>query len=172
MTPPKPVEKPLTDSEIVAVTSAANMGEIEMGRLAAKNASSPEVKNFAAMLVTQHTDMESKSKTVATKQKIMPVENDASTAMKTDTSSMIGTLKNQKGKDFDKEYVDSQVKTHREVLATLDNKLIPNAQNLELKTLLNEARSHIAAHLAKAEEIQQKLESGGPTTPAKPMPKK
>ncbi len=81
------------------------------------------------------------------------------------------TLKAQKGKDFDKAYMDAQVKAHRDVLAVFDTKLLPNAQNVELKSTLTDARSHVAAHLAKAEDIQSKLDTGNTstgTTPAKP----
>lgn len=170
----KPAEKPLTDAEIVAVTSTANNGEIDMANLAAKSATNADVKNFAAMMVTQHKDMETKGKALAAKAKITPADSDASTALKTDVQSTITSLKTQKGKDFDKAYMESQVKAHRDVLNLFDNKLLPNAQNGDLKTLLTDGRSHVAAHLAKAEEIQKKLDAApaAPAAPAKPAPKK
>ena len=162
----KPAAKPLTDGEIVAVTSTANAGEIEMANLAAKTATNADVKNFAAMMITQHKDMETKGKALAAKAKITPADNDASTALKTDVQSTITSLKTQKGKDFDKAYMESQVKAHRDVLNLFDNKLLPNAQNGDLKTLLTDGRSHVAAHLAKAEEIQKKLDSAPAAKPA------
>jgi putative membrane protein len=166
----KPAEKPLTDAEIVAVTSTANNGEIDMANLAAKSATSADVKNFAAMMVTQHKDMETKGKALAAKAKITPAESDASSSLKSDVQSTISSLKTQKGKDFDKAYMESQVKAHRDVLNLFDSKLLPNAQNGDLKTLLTDGRSHVAAHLAKAEEIQKKLDAA--TTPATTPAKK
>ena len=160
----KPAEKPMTDAEIVAVTSTANNGEIDMANLATKSATSADVKNFAAMMITQHKDMESKGKALAAKAKITPADSDASNALKSDVQSTISNLKTQKGKDFDKAYMDSQVKAHRDVLNMFDNKLLPNAQNGDLKTLLTDGRSHVAAHLAKAEEIQKKLDTGAAST--------
>jgi putative membrane protein len=176
-TPAKPAEKPLTDGEIVQVTSTANNGEIEMAQIAAKSATNADVKNFAAMMITQHRDMETKGKALATKAKITPADNDASTALKTDVASTVSNLKTQKGKDFDKAYMEAQVKAHRDVLNLFDNKLLPNAQNGDLKTLLTDARGHVASHLAKAEEIQGKLDTGAaaaskPADAAKPAPKK
>lgn len=173
--PSKPTDKPLTDADIVAVTSAANTGEIEMAQLASKTATNPEVKSFAAMMVTQHRDLETKGKTLAAKAKITPSDNDASKSLKTDVESSLTTLKGQKGKDFDKAYMEAQVKAHRDVLNIIDNKLLPNVQNAELKTMLTDARSHVATHLAKAEEIQQKLDAAPNTTTkptTKPAPKK
>ncbi len=171
-TSPKPAEKPLTDAEIVAVTSTANNGEIDMANLATKTATNADVKNFAAMLITQHRDMETKGKALAAKAKITPADNDASTALKSDVQSTITSLKTQKGKDFDKAYMESQVKAHRDVLNLFDNKLLPNAQNGDLKTLLTDGRSHVAAHLAKAEEIQRKLDAAPAAKPATTPAKK
>ena len=173
-TPPKT----LSDAEIVAVASAANNGEIEMAELAKKQGTSKDVKDFAAMMITQHRDAEAKGKTITTKAKITPAENDDSTKLKSDVSSAITSMKTQKGKDFDKAYIEANVKAHRQVLDALDNKMIPNAQNSELKTHLGDVRKHVASHLAKAEEIQQKLDAPssaggqatgtGPKTDTKP----
>lgn len=157
--PAKLAEKPMTDAEIAAVTSAANNGEIEMAELAKKNATHADVKNFAAMLITQHRDMETKAKALATKAKITPADNDASTALKADVQTALTSLKTQKGKEFDKAYMEAQVKAHRDVLNLFDNKLLPNVQNGEMKTLLTDGRTHVATHLAKAEEISHKLDA-------------
>ncbi|MDB4944074.1 MAG: hypothetical protein JWP97_3608 [Labilithrix sp.] len=161
--PAKPAEKPLTDAQIVQFTSTANTGEIDMAQLATKQASSADVKSFASMMITQHRDMEAKGKALATKAKITPAESDASTALKSDVTNVVSDLKNQKGKDFDKAYIAAQVKAHTDVLSALDNKLLPAAENGELKTLLTDARTHVAAHLAKAQEIQTKLDSAAST---------
>ena len=53
-------------------------------------------------------------------------------------------MKGQKGKDFDKAYIDAQVKAHRDVLNVIDNKLLPSVQNGDLKTMLTDERSHVA----------------------------
>ncbi len=97
------------DGEIVTVTSAANNGEIEMAQLATKSA------NFAAMMVTQHRDMENKGKSLAAKAKITPADNDASKSFKSNVDSALATMKGQKGKGFDKAYIGAQVKAHRDV---------------------------------------------------------
>jgi putative membrane protein len=43
------------------------------------------------------------------------------------------------------------------VLEAIDNKLIPNAKNAQLKQALTEFRPKVQEHLQKAQEIQQKL---------------
>jgi len=165
--PAAPPTVQLTDAEIVKVTTTANNGEIQMAELAKKTAVTPDVKNYAAMMLTQHRDMEQKGKAIASKAKITPADNDQAAALQTDVTTTITELKTQKGKNFDKAYMESQVKTHREVLDVIDNKLLPAAQNGELKAQLGDARSHVASHLAKAQEIQAKLEAAPANPPAK-----
>ena len=43
------------------------------------------------------------------------------------------------------------------MLDSIDNKLIPNAKNAQLKTALTDFRPKIQEHMQKAQEIQQKL---------------
>jgi putative membrane protein len=165
VTPATSTKAPMTDGDIVKVTSTANSGEIQMAELATKKATNPAVKSYATMMIAQHKDMEAKGKALSTKEKITPSDNDASSTLKTDVDSTMSTLKTENGKAFDKAYMDAQVKAHRDVLDLFDNKLLPSAQNRDLKTLLTDGRSHVAAHLAKAEEIQQKLDSSSSVTP-------
>lgn len=149
---------PLSDAQIVAITHAANRSEIDAGQLAAKSAQNAQVKGFAAMMVTQHTDAENKGKSIAKSAGIVPSDNETSNQIKADGESTLSTLKTQKGKDFDRAYMDSQVKAHKEVLATIDDKLMPSVQNQELKNHLTDVRKHVASHLAKAEELKTALD--------------
>jgi len=66
-------------------------------------------------------------------------------------------LKALKGKEFDKAYVDNEVTYHQAVLDALDNTLIPNASNDELKSLLVKVRPAFVAHLDHAKHIQSTL---------------
>ena len=58
------------------------------------------------------------------------------------------------GKEFDKAYIDNEVAYHQTVLDAIDKTLIPNAQNADLKALLEKVRPAIQAHLDMAKKIQ------------------
>ncbi|AKV02073.1 hypothetical protein AKJ09_08736 [Labilithrix luteola] len=154
----------MTDSDIAAVVNAANSGQMELAQLAAKNAQSGQVKSFASMMVTQQKDVANKAKTVEQTARIAPTDNDVSLQLKSDTETTLTTLKGQKGKDFDRTYMDSQVKIQREVLDTIDNKLMPAAQNGELKTHLTDVRKKVSDNLTKAQQIDDKLNSSSTGT--------
>jgi len=59
-----------------------------------------------------------------------------------------------KGKDFDKAYIDSEVEAHKKVLQ-LATDAMKQAQNTELKNLIQKAAPVIQGHLDKAESIQK-----------------
>lgn len=158
----KPATTTLTDAQIVAAAVAANEGEVQMAELAKKSAQNAEVKQFAVMMQSHHTKGLDKTKSLESKAKISADDNnDVSTKLKTEVSSTMQTLKDKKGAEFDKAYMESQVKAHKDVLDAIDNKMLPGAQNGELKAHLNEMRRQVADHLAKAESIQKRLD---PTT--------
>jgi len=46
---------------------------------------------------------------------------------------------------------------HQQVLAALKEKLIPSAQNAELKSLLESVRTLVAAHLDHAQDLYESL---------------
>ena len=61
------------------------------------------------------------------------------------------------GEVADRAYITNEVNYHQQVLDAIDNTLIPNAQNADLKALLEQSRPAFAAHLDMAKKIQASL---------------
>jgi putative membrane protein len=156
----------LSDAEIYAIEDAANTGEIQMAELAKKTATSQQVKDYAAMMITHHKDANTKLKAIGKKDNITSKDNDTSNKLKSDVSSMMTDLRSKKGKDFDRAYIDDQVTAHRSVLDIVDNQLLPSVKDADLKSHLADVRRKVADHLSKAEDIQQKMQSVGTMEPA------
>ena len=149
-------KSPLSDAEVLDVAETANNGEVAMAELAIKRASSPEVKQYAAMLKMHHSAAAAKGKSIETQTKIAPADNAVSTLLKSDTDSTLKDLRSKQGKAFDRAYIDAQVKAHKEVLTAIDNRLLPSAKNSEVKTMITEMRQTVSNHLAKADELAKK----------------
>lgn len=160
-------EKPLSDSEIVGVVVAANEGEVEMAEIATKKAQHDDVKQFAGMMKSHHTTAASKAKAMAQKTKLSQSDSEVTACLKASTDDTVKDLKDRDASSFDKAYVDSQVKAHKDVLQAIDNRLMPGVTNGELKTTLTDMRRVVSEHLTKAESIQQKLEGRAATPPTK-----
>lgn len=146
-----------TDAEIAATVIAANDTDIENGKLALEKSTNADVKQFAKEMIAAHTQLNQQGSALLTKLGVTPADNPTSTSIKTGGESTRATLKGLSGADFDKAYVNGEVDLHQAVLDQLDNTLIPSAQNAELKTLLQQARPTISAHLDHAKSMKAKL---------------
>ena len=151
-------EKPLSDAEVLGVTVAANDGEVQMAELAIKKASSSDVKQFAGMMKSHHQTALQKGKKVQSTTKLAAADSDASAYLKADAEKTLKELRDKDGKEFDRAYMESQVKAHKDVLTVIDNRLVPSANNGEVKAMLVEMRRSVADHLVKAEDIQKKMD--------------
>jgi putative membrane protein len=152
----------LNDAQIAAITVAANQVDIDAGKFATSRASSKEVKDFAQQMVTDHSGVNKSANDLVKKLKMKPEENEDSKALKAGGEENMKKLKNLKGAEFDKAYLDQEVTFHQTVLDTIDKSLLPNAKNEELKALLNKTRPAVAAHLEHAKQLQASLGKKSP----------
>jgi putative membrane protein len=148
----------LTDEEIVGIVAVANVNEINASKLAASNAYQDKVKAFAEQMAKDHRQMDQQMGQLAVKLKLNPVPTEASEALKADGSEIMETLKiAPKGPIFDKEYMSSQVMAHEKVLGIVNNELIPNAKNEQLRNLLQQSSRKIESHLERARQLHEEI---------------
>jgi len=147
----------VNDAQIASIVVTANQVDIDAGKLATTQASSPEVKKFGQQMVTDHTGVNKQAVDLVTKLKVTPEDNPTSKSLKAGGEENVKNLKGLKGAAFDKAYVDHEVAYHQSVLDAVDKTLIPGAQNAELKALLEKVRPAFVAHLEHAKHIQASL---------------
>jgi len=152
-----PATPAVSDANIAAIVVAANQADIDNGKQAQTMTKDLTVKAFAKEMITDHTSSNEQAKALAGKLNLTPEDDDTSRQMKAQQDSIRSSLKGMKGAAFNKAYIDNEVAVHQAVLDALDNMLIPNAQNPELKQLLTNTRPVIAQHLDHAKLIQTKL---------------
>ena len=145
------------DAQIAHIVVTANQVDIDAGKLAEKQAKRAEVKAFGKQMVTDHTAVNKQAVALATKLKVTPEDNATSQSLKSGGDANIKKLKGLKGDAFDKAYVDQEVTYHEQVLGAIDNVLIPNAKNAELKSLIEKVRPAIQGHLDHAKHVQMDL---------------
>ena len=153
----KPAAAKLTDAQIAHVAVTANSLDSAAGVMARQKGTAKSVKEFAQDMIRDHSATNRKAVALAAKLKVTPEDNDVSKSLKSDAEANTSNLQGKSGADFDKAYIDHEVSMHQTVLDALDKSLIPDAQNAELKSLLQSVRPTIAAHLAKAKSVQTSL---------------
>jgi putative membrane protein len=143
----------MSDAQIVAVTGAASSAEVEQGQLAAATATSPLVRAFANHMIRDHGEMLNDQSQLEQRLRIVPEPNDVTSKLMNDANQTLEQLKNRSGPDFDRAYMASQVKGHKELLNTIDTRLLPNARDPAVRDTLRDVREKMKSHLDEAREI-------------------
>jgi putative membrane protein len=146
-----------TDAQIAQIVVTANQVDIDAGKLAESRSANKEVKAFGKQMVTDHGGVNQQAVALVTKLKVTPADNPTSQSLKTGGEENVKHLKTLKGAEFDKAYVDHEVAYHQQVLDAIDQTLIPNARNEELKALITKVRPAFVAHLEHAKMVQATL---------------
>ncbi|HUQ19478.1 MAG TPA: DUF4142 domain-containing protein [Gemmatimonadaceae bacterium] len=152
-----PAPNALSDANIVYILDNANMLDSAAGAVAATKGTNSEVRDFGKRMMRDHHSLRQQGQDLAKKLSVTPAApaNDDS---KTQLDNTMKTLNGAaKGKDFDKAYIDNEVQYHQAVLQTATSAM-GQAQNSELKNLIQKAAPAIQAHLDMAQGIQKKLQ--------------
>ncbi len=153
-------EERLSDPEVAHVAVTANSIDIELARFAQSRVGSKEVKQFAEVMIRDHTAVNEKAAALARKLGVTPKDNAVSQSLLKGAAEARASLEPRKGADLDRAYMDREVVYHQAVLDALDGLLIPTTSNAELKTLLTEVRPAFAAHLEHAKMVRGTLVAG------------
>jgi len=147
---------PMTDANIVALLDEANKSDSAAGAFALKKASNKDVKAFAKMMMGEHHALRVQGLALAKKLKLTP-EAPADDPVKAAGASEMSALQSAgSGAAFDKTYIDQEVTVHKAVI-DLAQKAHDEAQNAELKALIEKAKPVLQKHLDRAEALQQQL---------------
>jgi putative membrane protein len=147
----------LSDAQIADVVKTANKGEIDASKHAKTHAKNKDVKNFANMMIQHHEKSNQETKQLLSKLKLKAETNDVSHTLEETAQSKINGMKDLKGADYDKAYIQAQIDMHQTVLSSIEQSLLPSAKNAELKAMLEKTRETVASHLSEAKRINGQL---------------
>jgi putative membrane protein len=145
----------LDDPTIVAIFDAANTWDIETGQLAAKKGTTKDVKDFAAMLVRDHSNVRQQGRDLAAKLKVTPTPPKDFALAKAHADAM-KKLEGLSGKEFDKAFLQNEVDFHQAVIDAVNASLLPALQNAEVKDLVTKVAPAFAAHRDAAKNLLTK----------------
>lgn len=96
--------------EFVQQAVEKNMAEIELGRLAQERASDPQVREFAQMMVDDHTKSLNELRQSAQRENITFTER-----LSDDSIELQQRLQGLSGAEFDREYMQAMIEAHEEM---------------------------------------------------------
>jgi putative membrane protein len=147
----------VTDAEIAAIVVAANATDANLGEWAAPRAANPAVREFARTMTRDHRAVNEKAGALLGRLGVKPAENDVSRKLVSDGDAVQSELAKKSGAEFDRAYIAHEVAYHQAVIDAVDQTLIPNAQNAELKKTITDVRPALVAHLKHAQQLQSTL---------------
>ena len=146
-----------SDAEIASIAVTANKIDIQYGEIAKEKSKDADVLNFADAMIKDHQGVIDQAVTLVTKLGVTPKNNSTSKKLISDAAKINKQLRAKNGDAFNKAYIDNEVAYHKAVIGTVENALIPQSQNAELKGLLQSVLPVLKTHLEHAEMVQMKI---------------
>jgi putative membrane protein len=146
-----------TNAELVGFVNAYNDAEVEIGELAQTKATDPQVRDFARRIVSEHRALKTEATNAAQRLGLTPTMPAADENLPEDHQTGMRDLRARpQGRDFDRQFLQHEIRMHRKVLDEVEDALRGN-RNQEIRSLLEKARDGLRAHLQTAEELEKKL---------------
>jgi putative membrane protein len=157
----KKVDKKVMDD--LEKLHAGNQAELQLAQTAQQNAQSPDVKQFAQQMQTDHQQMDEQLTTSAQTAGVTSLEGKTFQKETQSAQKDMQKLTSKTGQGFDKAYMDQMVKDHEKDLKEVKG-AVKDAQKShqnELASTLQAAQAKIQSHLDMAKQVQKSLGKGG-----------
>jgi len=142
---------PSADADFLKNAATGGMMEVELGKIAQRNASRTTIKEFGALMVKDHGMGGDKIKSLAAS------KNYALPDSLTDKQSREkDRLQKKTGNDFDRDYVKMMVDDHKEDIKDFE-KEATNGKDPDIKTFAENTLRMLHRHLDKAQAIEAAL---------------
>jgi putative membrane protein len=146
-----------TDPQIAHIAYTAGQIDIAAAEQALSKSHAPAVRAFAETMKRDHKAVNDQALALLIKLHVKPETNPTSASLSQQATQSLAKLSKLNGSAFDRAYIQNEVAFHQTVNAALQNTLIPDADNAELKSLLRTGLSLFQAHLVHAKQIAQSL---------------
>ena len=139
-----------------ATYDQVNSADIEVAELGVIQGTSREVRTVAAMVLRDHSAVRQMARDIARQAGVsytVPTDNEAAKTHK----AVVARLKDLKGADFDRAYLDHESKFHRAAADAVRDVLIPSVKNAAFKAHLETVLPHFEHHYQATVEAAKTL---------------
>jgi putative membrane protein len=139
------------DAKFAVAAANGGMAEVELGTLARQKAVNSKVKDFGAMMVTDHSKANDEMKALAKSKGItLP------TAIDTKEQKVKDDLSAKSGADFDKAYVSNMIDDHKEDIKEFED-ASKNCKDADLKAFAVKTLPVLKMHLDAIQKIHDSM---------------
>lgn len=139
------------DAKFAVDAANGGMTEVETSKVAAAKATNPQVKEFAAMMIADHSKANDELKGLAgTKNITLP------DSVSAESKSALADLSKKAGADFDKAYVDKMVSDHKATVDLFESGS-KDVKDPDMKAFIDKTLPTLRAHLEHINKIHDGL---------------
>lgn len=152
-----PSSTAVTPAAILSELHLANTTEIQLSKLAVKQASSAAVKRIAKQLAADHSKNRQQVRALAQKLGLTLTPAAGGSIAAADSPPVPPELRGNTGADFDRAFVEHEIDEHREGIEKIQNQLLPAAQSEQVRAYLQGTVAEMQSHLASLQQVQRQL---------------
>jgi putative membrane protein len=141
---------PLTDQQFIDLAAQTDMLEAHLGQLAADHASRQDVKDYAQMLVSDHTADYQQLNAIAAKDNFTVPKG-----LDDEHWKLAASLEKQKGAAFDAGFIRAMIDGHTKAIGVYTQEA-SNAQNPDVKSYASATLPTLQKHLDGAKDLLKK----------------
>lgn len=139
------------DQDFAVNTAIAGMTEIQAGQLAQQKGTAKDVKEYAAMMIKDHTQAADKLKAIANQKNItLPA------TLTPEAQKNLDDLQKEDGKKFDKDYMAMMVSDHKKVIGAFEDES-KNGSDADIRGFADSTLHTLHQHLDKAEKCEKMM---------------
>jgi putative membrane protein len=146
-------QRPAFDSEFMTKAASGGMLEVQLGQQVAQKATTPEAKQFAQQMVTDHTKGNNELKALAAQKNItLP------TTLGEDQQKVYDDVLAEKGADLDKKYVSAMLTDHQEDIKEYQG-AVTQSSDMDIKAYAQKNLPMLQMHLGMLQKMQPVIEA-------------
>ena len=128
------------------------------GNIAREKATDASVREFAVMMVNEHTEGNVKTEEALAKKEIPSDDSNTSRDLDAASAAAADSLRaTPAGPAFDRMYIDRQITVHEKLSSDIEKTLLPAARASVVKTALTDMQKTVTKHLERARQIRAAL---------------
>lgn len=145
---PRPKIKESPDRAFMRKATDNNLKEVALGQLAAGKAQNPDVREFAARMISAHTKAGEELRTLAMSKGVVTLPRKPSP----ENQAAIDRIAKLSGTQFDAAYAKEMVRDHQRDVTEFE-KIAKTTQDAELKRWVDRTLPVLRDHLGQAKEL-------------------
>lgn len=146
-------QRPAFNSEFMTKAASGGMLEVQLGQQVAQKATTPEAKQFAQQMVTDHTKANAELKALAAQKNItLP------TTLGEDQQQVYDEVLAEKGTELDKKYVSAMLTDHQEDIKEYQE-AVTQSSDADIKTFAQKNLPVLQMHLGMLQKMKPVIEA-------------